>query len=211
MSAGNMAPDGSKGKARRRKIGKTKRFAILSRDNFTCRYCGRRPPVVVLEIEHVNPFSVFGDESDANLVASCDDCNRGKGATVLEVAKTQSVTAEAADVAATAKAKRVENPGQSLARKRTPFASWMIRWCSELMVSNEVGPEGVLLLTLVAAHGGDAMLYKTDLCVLLRLPNEKALALLVKKCVEAKLVSFEPARGHYRLWCHTLPEDWGNV
>lgn len=67
-------------------IPKSLRFDIFRRDNFTCQYCGRRPPDVVLEVDHITPLSQGGDDDPSNLVTSCYDCNRGKGAKVLEAA-----------------------------------------------------------------------------------------------------------------------------
>jgi hypothetical protein len=69
--------------AERRGIGPKLRFEVFKRDNFTCRYCGRRTPEVVLEIDHVIPVSEGGSDDMENLVTSCWECNRGKGASVL--------------------------------------------------------------------------------------------------------------------------------
>lgn len=55
-----------------------KRFKILLRDNFTCQYCGRSSPEVVLEIDHVIPRAKGGTEGYDNLVTACRDCNKGK-------------------------------------------------------------------------------------------------------------------------------------
>lgn len=55
------------------------RFEVFKRDLFTCRYCGRRAPDVILEVDHVHPRSQGGDDELLNLVTSCWDCNRGKG------------------------------------------------------------------------------------------------------------------------------------
>lgn len=54
------------------------RFSILRRDGFTCRYCARRPPAVILEVDHVVPRSAGGSDSEDNLVSACWQCNRGK-------------------------------------------------------------------------------------------------------------------------------------
>jgi hypothetical protein len=64
-------------------IGKSLRFEVFARDGFTCQYCGRRPPEVVLELDHVHPASKGGSDDITNLIASCYDCNRGKRAKVL--------------------------------------------------------------------------------------------------------------------------------
>jgi 5-methylcytosine-specific restriction endonuclease McrA len=36
------------------------RFEVFKRDNFTCRYCGRKTPEVVLEVDHVVPVAEDG-------------------------------------------------------------------------------------------------------------------------------------------------------
>lgn len=59
-------------------ISPTFRFEILRRDGFTCRYCGQKPPTVVLEVDHIHPKSAGGRDTDANLVTACFSCNRGK-------------------------------------------------------------------------------------------------------------------------------------
>jgi hypothetical protein len=64
-------------------ISKSKRFEVFARDSFTCQYCGRRPPEVVLEVDHIHPRSKSGADADVNLITSCWDCNRGKAAKVI--------------------------------------------------------------------------------------------------------------------------------
>lgn len=54
------------------------RFAVLERDEFTCRYCGRAAPDVELHIDHVKPVSKGGTNALDNLVTACADCNLGK-------------------------------------------------------------------------------------------------------------------------------------
>ena len=63
----------------RKQISKTLRFEVFKRDKFTCQYCGQSSPDVVLEVDHINPVSNFGDNQIMNLITSCRDCNRGKG------------------------------------------------------------------------------------------------------------------------------------
>ena len=64
-------------------IGKKLRFEIFKRDSFTCQYCGKKAPDVVLEIDHIKPVASGGDNTLLNLVTSCYDCNHGKGAREL--------------------------------------------------------------------------------------------------------------------------------
>lgn len=61
-----------------RSIPVTVRFEVLRRDSFTCTYCGRRPPEVVLHVDHVVPWSQGGSNHPDNLKAACQDCNLGK-------------------------------------------------------------------------------------------------------------------------------------
>jgi 5-methylcytosine-specific restriction endonuclease McrA len=55
------------------------RFRILERDGFRCRYCGRGTPEVTLHVDHVQSVADGGTDDESNLVASCRDCNLGKG------------------------------------------------------------------------------------------------------------------------------------
>lgn len=68
---------------KRKTISKKTRFEVFKRDNFTCQYCGRTAPAVVLEIDHINPVKNGGDNNIMNLITSCFDCNRGKGKRTL--------------------------------------------------------------------------------------------------------------------------------
>jgi hypothetical protein len=60
------------------------RFEVFKRDNFTCQYCGRKTPEVILEIDHVIPLSKGGVNDSDNLITSCFECNRGKGESLLD-------------------------------------------------------------------------------------------------------------------------------
>ena len=60
------------------------RFEILSRDNFTCQYCGRTPQDgAKLVVDHIIPFSKGGKTISENLITSCSKCNAGKSDIVL--------------------------------------------------------------------------------------------------------------------------------
>lgn len=60
------------------------RFEVFKRDGFTCTYCGRHPPLVILEVDHIIPRAAGGDDEMENLTTSCWDCNHGKGAKLLD-------------------------------------------------------------------------------------------------------------------------------
>lgn len=59
------------------------RFEVFKRDKFTCQYCGRAAPEVVLNCDHVRPVADGGDNDPLNLITSCKACNGGKGAVPL--------------------------------------------------------------------------------------------------------------------------------
>lgn len=59
------------------------RFEVFKRDEFTCLYCGRKSPDVVLEVDHIVPVCEGGGDDVVNLRTSCWDCNRGKGGMAL--------------------------------------------------------------------------------------------------------------------------------
>lgn len=65
-------------------LSKSLRFEVFARDGFTCQYCGRRPPDVVLEADHLDPRANGGNDELTNLVTSCFDCNRGKAAKIIK-------------------------------------------------------------------------------------------------------------------------------
>lgn len=59
------------------------REEILKRDDYRCRYCGRRAQT--LDIDHVIPVSQGGKTVFSNLVTACSACNRKKaGCTPLQ-------------------------------------------------------------------------------------------------------------------------------
>jgi hypothetical protein len=57
------------------------RFEILKRDGYACRYCGATAPDVKLQVDHVRPEALGGRTEPENLVAACEECNRGKAST----------------------------------------------------------------------------------------------------------------------------------
>lgn len=61
------------------------RWQVLERDKHTCKYCGRQSPEVILEIDHIEPWSVSQNDDINNLITSCRDCNRGKSDKMLGV------------------------------------------------------------------------------------------------------------------------------
>ena len=67
-------------------VSKRKRFEVFKRDGFACQYCGRTPPAVTLEADHIVPVADGGPDDMGNLVTACFDCNRGKSDVPLSAA-----------------------------------------------------------------------------------------------------------------------------
>jgi len=57
--------------AEREQISKKLRFEVFKRDSFTCQYCGRKAPEIVLNCDHVTPVAEGGTTDILNLVTSC--------------------------------------------------------------------------------------------------------------------------------------------
>ena len=68
---------------KRKNLSKKQRFEVFKRDQFTCQYCGKKAPDVVLHVDHIMPVSKGGSNRIANLVTSCIDCNLGKSNRLL--------------------------------------------------------------------------------------------------------------------------------
>ena len=57
------------------------RWAVLKRDNYACRKCGRSPgkdKTTELEIDHIIPVAKHGANDENNLQTLCRECNQGK-------------------------------------------------------------------------------------------------------------------------------------
>ena len=68
---------------KRKPLSKRTRFEVFKRDDFQCAYCGRRPPEIVLHVDHIVPVAEGGGDDFANLLTACDECNLGKGPVAL--------------------------------------------------------------------------------------------------------------------------------
>jgi hypothetical protein len=87
--------------AKRKGISKKIRFEVFKRDSFTCQYCGKPAPDVILHVDHIEPVSKGGDNEIINLITSCFDCNAGKSDRRLDdqttLAKQRAQLAELSD------------------------------------------------------------------------------------------------------------------
>lgn len=109
----------------RKPIPKKIRFEVFKRDRFTCQYCGRMAPDVILQIDHIKPVAEGGKNEILNLVTACQECNLGKGKTLLTD-----------DSALKMQQKQLLNLAE-----RKEKSDMMIAWKTELMdiVDDQVG------------------------------------------------------------------------
>ncbi len=63
---------------RRKSLSKKTRFEVFKRDSFTCQYCGKKAPDLVLQVDHIKPVASGGSDDLMNLITSCQPCNAGK-------------------------------------------------------------------------------------------------------------------------------------
>ena len=63
------------------------RFAVFTRDNFTCQYCGRNvvDDKIKLNCDHKIPKTKNGAYTMDNLITACFECNQGKKDVLLEI------------------------------------------------------------------------------------------------------------------------------
>lgn len=67
----------------RKSMSKKLRFEVFKRDKFTCQYCGKKAPDVILQVDHIDPVALGGTNEILNLITSCQECNAGKKAIPL--------------------------------------------------------------------------------------------------------------------------------
>ncbi len=122
-------------------LSKRLRFEVFKRDSFTCQYCGKAAPQVVLHVDHIEPRSKGGQDKITNLVTSCVDCNLGKSDKRLS------------DDSAVQKAKKQAD----LLQERRNQIEMMSKWYQELeslqeqevdLVERRIGVSGIVLSEL---------------------------------------------------------------
>lgn len=73
-------------------VSKRTRFEVLRRDGFACKYCGAKAPDVRLQVDHVNPTALGGNDDPSNLATACQPCNSGKASTAGDEAMIADVS-----------------------------------------------------------------------------------------------------------------------
>jgi len=123
-------------KSKRKPISKSLRFEVFKRDSFTCQYCGRKAPDVVLEVDHIKPVAEGGENDILNLITSCYECNRGKGKKLL----TENQTLE-----------KERNQLEAL-QERKEQLRMLMQWKDELMDMEEEQVDYIERLILPEDH-----------------------------------------------------------
>lgn len=118
----------------RRPLSVRTRFEVFKRDEFMCRYCGRKSPEVVLEIDHVVPIVEGGGDDPMNLVTSCWECNSGKsGVPLNEVITGEDPHDKAIEALERERQLREYNAVMAVIRQRREddFCELRDWWCNE--------------------------------------------------------------------------------
>jgi hypothetical protein len=63
----------------RKNIVRFSRSNLFLRDQHTCQYCGKKPSVNLLTMDHVTPVVKGGPKTWENIVTACRPCNLQKG------------------------------------------------------------------------------------------------------------------------------------
>jgi 5-methylcytosine-specific restriction endonuclease McrA len=69
---------------KRKKISKATRKEVWFKYNGRCAYCGKSVPFDEMEIDHMYPISMGGEDSYKNYMPACHDCNCFKSAMTVE-------------------------------------------------------------------------------------------------------------------------------
>lgn len=69
---------GSSVKALRKRLTDQAKKTVFEADDYQCQYCGDRPGLSYLFIDHIVSLSAGGDNAEENLTSSCKSCNSKK-------------------------------------------------------------------------------------------------------------------------------------
>lgn len=108
-------------------ISKKLRFEVFKRDRFTCQYCGKKAPDVVLHVDHIHPISKGGTSDLLNLTTACSGCNLGKSNRLLS----DSSALE-----------RQRDEMEALAERREQL-ELLLRWRDELKKTDEATVDAI--------------------------------------------------------------------
>ena len=64
---------------KRKAVSSNLKEELFQAQNGRCMYCGRKPGIDLLEMDHKNPFSKGGTDQKRNFQLLCGTCNKRKG------------------------------------------------------------------------------------------------------------------------------------
>lgn len=178
-------------------IGQRVRFEVFKRDRFTCQYCGRKAPDVILHADHVTPRAAGGGDDILNLVTSCRECNLGKSDRLLS---------DQADIEVRRKAmEELEERRSQLEMLRDWHVSlstldeqaaqmlWDV-WCSVAVVSRQMDDgEKSSLMQLLKKYSFDEVVGGMRTACSKRHSGDIAFAAIGKFCRLARMEKDDPA------------------
>jgi len=128
-------------------ISRKKRYLVFERDKFTCQYCGRRPPTVILEVDHIIPKSKGGTDDISNLITSCRDCNRGKSS-IIPIEKLREIKRLEKERQRQREAynRFIQQQRKELERDVKELLALWVELCNEQFILNEKGISSLFYL-----------------------------------------------------------------
>lgn len=69
----------------RRRLSKAERQAVYEKCGGHCAYCGCEITIQQMQVDHVQPISVSGEDTLDNMLPACRSCNYYKGAEPLHI------------------------------------------------------------------------------------------------------------------------------
>lgn len=152
--------------ATRKTIGDRLRFEVFKRDMFTCQYCGKKAPDVVLNIDHIKPVADGGNNGIMNLVTSCRDCNSGKSDVALN------------DGSAVAVARVQAEAMQERRGQIKMLADWHVEMAS-------MKPEIEAITRIINAHKNTLTITETGEKIIRRIVKQHGLSVVMEATARA--------------------------
>lgn len=177
-------------------IGQRVRFEVFKRDRFTCQYCGRKAPDVVLHADHVTPRAAGGDDDILNLVTSCRECNLGKSDRLLsdqaDIEVRRKAMEDLEDRRSQLEMLRDWHVSLSALDEQAAQMLWSV-WCSMAVVSRQVDDrEKAYLMQLLKKYSFDEVAGGMRTACAKRCSGDIAFASIGKFCRLAKIEKDDP-------------------
>jgi hypothetical protein len=172
------------------------RFEVFKRDRFTCQYCGRKAPDVILHADHVTPRAAGGEDDILNLVTSCRECNLGKSDRMLSDQADIEVRRKAMEELEARRSQlemlRDWHVSLSSLDEQAAEMLWDV-WCSVAVVSRKMEEgEKASLMQLLKKYSFDEVVEGMRTACSKRHSGDIAFAAIGKFCRLAKMENDDP-------------------